>query len=232
MTPTTKKPVVISLGGSILNPRPGEFDIQLLLSFSDLLRLESQRRKIVVVCGGGSTAREYIRALPSEGITEGERDIIGIMATWMNARLLSSYSRGLCSSLLPRDLEDLVRQLERFPVAICGGFLPALKTDEDAAITADFLGAELILNITDVDGVYDKIPQKHPGARKYDKLSYDQFCDLISHLSTGAGAKAPFTMIATRIAQRSGIKIIVLSPDPENIKRALAGEQVGTLIGA
>ena len=227
----TIKPVVISLGGSVLNPSPGEFDTTLIRSFAELLREEAQRRKIIVVCGGGSTARQYITALPDDGITEGERDIIGIMATWMNARLLSSYVRDLCSLVLPRDLDDLVRQLESFNVAICGGFLPALKTDEDAAIAADLLGANLLLNVTNVDGVYDADPKVNPNAQKIDKMTYNEFCDLVADISTGAGANAPFTLTATRIAQRSGMKIVVLPANLDEIKQALAGEQVGTCIG-
>ncbi len=81
------KPVItISLGGSIINP--GQIDKQFLEEFTRMIKELIPLHRFIIVCGGGSVARQYINGLPI-GLTEGERDYMGIAATWLNAQLLS-----------------------------------------------------------------------------------------------------------------------------------------------
>ncbi len=222
--------IAISVGGSILNP--GTIDTEFLKQFTTLItkHVTEHDRKFVLVTGGGFVARQYISALPPN-LTEGEKDSIGIMATWLNARLLGLYLKHLTAPTLPRTLNEIIHQFSQHPVVILGGLLPAVKTDEDAAIVGDYLGASRLINITNVDGVYDSDPRKNPDARKHDHLTYEQFREVVQNLSTKAGANAPFTLIAMEIARRSNIKIYVVPKDIEAIDKAIKGESVGTVIG-
>lgn len=223
--------IVISLGGSVINP--GTIDKPFLKEFTSLIgEMVEKGHKFGIVCGGGAISRQYIAALP-ERLAEGQKDMIGIEPTWLNARLIAVYLRELCSQVLPRQFDQLIAQLEQYDVAICGGFLPALKTDEDAAIVADYFGAKSLLNITNVDGVYDRDPTKFPDAKRFDKLTYKEFFDLFWKEGIGAGAKAPFTLIATKIAERAKIPIVVLSNDLDRIRKAIEDPfalNVGTII--
>ncbi|MFX0115085.1 MAG: UMP kinase [Candidatus Hodarchaeota archaeon] len=223
--------IVISLGGSVINP--GTIDKAFLEGFTHLLEeMVENGHKFVVVCGGGAVSRQYIAALPEE-LSEGQKDMIGIEPTWLNARLIAVYFRNLCSQVIPRQFDQLIGQLERYPIAICGGYLPALKTDEDAAIIADYFGAKSLINVTNVDGVYDKDPTKVPDAKKFDKLTYKEFIDLFWGERIGAGANAPFTLIATKIAERAKIPIVVLSKNLERIRKAILDPftpNIGTII--
>ncbi len=222
--------IAISVGGSVINP--GTIDVEFLERFTRLItdHVTNHQRKFVLVTGGGSVARQYINALPPN-LTEGEKDAVGIMATWLNAKLLSLYLKHLVAPILPRTLEDIVEQFSQHPVVILGGLLPAVKTDEDAAIVGDYLGASRLINVTNVDGVYDSDPRKNPRAKKYEHLSYQQFRQVVQDLSTKAGANAPFTLIAMEIARRSHMKIYVVPKDIEAIDKAIKGESVGTVIG-
>ncbi|MHA1993507.1 MAG: UMP kinase [Candidatus Hodarchaeales archaeon] len=222
------KPVItFSLGGSIINP--GQIDVKFLEGFSKIIHQLIPKFKFMIVCGGGKVAREYIHALP-HGLTEGERDYMGIAATWLNAELLSFYFKGFCGPILPKTVEDLRQQLQHFDVGLSGGFLPAVKTDEDAAIVADLFGSPILINVTNVDGIYDKDPRENSDAKKYEKLTYKEFYEVISPLSIGAGSNAPFTLIAAKICERSNMRIIICPKDLNKIRQAIEGVNVGTVI--
>jgi len=222
-----KPMITLSLGGSIINP--GEIDVNFLEQFSDILKRLIPKYKFMIVCGGGKVAREYIKALP-RGLTEGERDFMGIEATWLNAKLLSYYFKGYCAPILPKTVEELIEQLEIYDVGLSGGFLPAVKTDEDAAIVADLFGSPILINVTNVDGIYDKDPQTHSDAEKFSTLTYKEFYEIINPLSLDAGSNAPFTLIAAKICERSNMRIIICPKDLDKIQQAIEGINVGTVI--
>ena len=208
-----KSTITLSLGGSIINP--GKIDSQFLTDFSKMIIGLIDKYKFMIVCGGGKVARQYIKGLP-DGLTEGERDYMGIAATWLNAQLLTYYFKGYTSPILPPTVEKLTEQLQQYDVGLSGGFLPSVKTDEDAAIVADLYGSPILINVTNVDGIYDKAPRKHPDAKKYDKLSYRQFYEIVNPISLGAGSNAPFTLIAAKICERTNMRIIIT---PKNVDK-------------
>ncbi|MFW9780126.1 MAG: UMP kinase [Candidatus Heimdallarchaeota archaeon] len=222
------KPVVsISLGGSVINP--GEIDTQFLQQFTDMIKSFFHESKFVVVCGGGKVARQYIAGLPKK-LTEGERDTMAIAATWLNARLLSYYFKGYCSVILPTTLTEVTEQLQTYDVGLAGGFLPAVKTDEDTAVLADLVGSNMLINVTNVDGIYDRDPREFSDAKKYDILTYREFYEIVSPLSLGAGSNAPFTLIAAKICERSNIRIVICPKEVDKIREAIQGKSVGTVI--
>ncbi|MHA2073499.1 MAG: UMP kinase [Candidatus Hodarchaeales archaeon] len=222
-----KSTITLSLGGSIINP--GEIDNQFLTNFSKMIIGLIDEYKFMIVCGGGKVARQYIKGLP-DGLTEGERDYMGIAATWLNAQLLSYYFKGYTSPILPSTVEKLTEQLQQYDVGLSGGFLPSVKTDEDAAIVADLYGSPILINVTNVDGIYDKDPRKFPDAKKYDKLSYQQFYEIVNPISLGAGSNAPFTLIAAKICERTNMRIIITPKKVDKIQDAIKGKNAGTLI--
>ncbi len=120
--------------------------------------------------------------------------------------------------------------MQRHSIGLSGGYLPAVKTDEDAAILADLFGSPILINVTNVDGIYDKDPNKFSDAKKYDHLTYIQFYKIVSPLSLGAGSNAPFTLIAAKICERNNIKIIICSKDVMKIRNAIEGKNIGTII--
>ncbi|MEO0157028.1 MAG: UMP kinase [candidate division WOR-3 bacterium] len=221
--------IVFSLGGSVINP--GVIDSLFLQQFADLIREEVQAgKRFVIVTGGGKVARDYIHALPKNA-TEASKDVVGILSTWLNAQLLSYYLAGLCPTInYPKTFNEIVNELTLYPVVCSGGLVPGIKTDEDAAIFTDYFHASWLINVTNVDGVYDKDPNIYPDARKYAKLTYGEFYKLLGDTSFNAGIHAPFTLMAAHIAERDRAKIVVVSKDLVSIKRAIKGEAVGTVI--
>ena len=223
--------IVISFGGSVVNP--GKIDTAFLMSFRELVLEEIDKgRKFVIVTGGGGISRQYISALVETGldITEGEKDQLAIIPTWLNAKLVSLLFKGYTSRVLPGCFDDIGKQLDRWPIVFSGGLLPGLKTDEDTSIIADYLGANMLINVTNVDGVYDDNPNTNPKAKKFDSMTYSDFYQLSEKLSVKAGSNAPFTAMAVRIAERSSIKIFVVDKDISTIKAAINGKCKGTVI--
>ena len=118
-----------------------------------------------------------------------------------------------------------VRHLEKGRVVIfgCGTGSPFFSTDTAAALRAAEINADIILKATMVDGVYDKDPNLHNDAKKYDKLSYLEVLnkDLKVMDSTAAS-----------LCKDNNIKILVFSIlVPENIYKAVLGESIGTVVG-
>ena len=119
---------------------------------------------------------------------------------------------------------DAVRHLEKGRVVIfgCGTGSPFFSTDTTAALRAAEIGADVIFKATNVDGVYDKDPNKFDDAVKYDTLSHTEV------LSKGLKV---MDSTAASLCRDNNIPILVFNlSDPENIVRAVKGENIGTLV--
>ena len=99
---------------------------------------------------------------------------------------------------------------------------PFFTTDSGAALRAIEIGADLLLKATKVDGVYDKDPNKHPDAVRFDQLSYDEvLARNLQVMDTAAFALARDSDLPLRIFDMS---------QPGELLRILRGEQIGTLV--
>ena len=117
-----------------------------------------------------------------------------------------------------------VRHLEKGRVVIfgCGTGNPFFSTDTAAALRAAEIGAEIIFKATNVDGVYDKDPNKFPDAVKYDTLTHTEI------LKKGL---AVMDSTAASLCRDNNIGILVFNlDDPQNIVRAVEGENIGTIV--
>ena len=111
---------------------------------------------------------------------------------------------------------------ERVVIFACGTGNPFFSTDTAAALRAAEVGADIILLAKKVDGVYDSDPAKNPEAVKFNELSY------IDVLNRGLGV---MDSTATSLCMDNAIPIRVFGLDkPENIVRAVTGEEIGTIV--
>ena len=117
-----------------------------------------------------------------------------------------------------------IRHLEKGRVTIfgCGTGNPFFSTDTAAALRAAEIDADIILKATMVDGVYDSDPKKNPNAVKYDTLSFLEVLNKNLQVMDSTAAS---------LCKDNDIKLLVFSIDqPENITKAICGENVGTLV--
>ncbi len=224
------KPVVVKISGRIISPQ----NIGLVKEYSRIIGSHHARgARIAVVVGGGATARTYIEAARSLGCSEAVLDIIGIDASRLNARLLIAGLGGNAHPLVPHNLAEFLQYWESGKIVVAGGFQPGQSTNAVAAVIAEAIGAERLVNATLVDGIYDKDPSKHRDAKLLERLSYRELREILQTSQTSlAGAYELFDPVALNVAERSGIKLVFINGwNPENLAKALRGEKVGTLVG-
>ena len=188
--------------------------------------------EIGLVVGGGN----FWRGRSSGEMDRTRADHMGMLATTMNALALADALEQMGVNVRvqtaitmqqvaePYIRNKAVRHLEKGRVVIfgCGTGNPFFSTDTAAALRAAEINAEIIFKATNVDGVYDKDPNKFADAVKYDTLTHTEI------LQKGL---AVMDSTAASLCRDNHISILVFNlADPENIVRAVKGENVGTVV--
>ena len=188
--------------------------------------------QIGIVVGGGN----FWRGRSSGNMDRTRADHMGMLATAINALAVADTleqmgvtSRVQTGISMPQIAEPYirhraVRHLEKGRVTVfgCGTGNPFFSTDTGAALRAAEINADIIFKATNVDGVYDKDPNKYPDAKKYDHLTYHEVLDKELKVMDSTAAS---------LCMDNGIDILVFNlDDPENIYRAACGEKVGTVV--
>jgi len=190
--------------------------------------------QVAIVVGGGNIFRGVKGA--ALGMDRATADYIGMIATVMNAMTLQDAleradvpTRVQTAISMQEVAEPYIRRramrhLEKGRVVIfgAGSGNPFFTTDTTAALRAAEIGADVLFKATKVDGVYDSDPDKNPNAKRYKTLTY-------GHILTQELRVMDSTAISCK---DNNIPIIVFDLNVKgNIKRAVMGEQIGTLVG-
>lgn len=212
--------VVISLGGSVIVPE--DVNVEFLKGFKELiLEFVDEGYKFIVLCGGGKTCRNYQDAAKRLGIFDDDLDWIGISATKLNAELVRSLF-GL------KSFESDPEKVKLDDIVIMSGWKPGWSTDYDVVVVANRVKADLVINITNVDHVYDKDPKKFPDAKPLKTLTWEKMKD-VSGTKWRPGLNVPFDPIAVRHAER--LKVIFVNSDLDNLKKVLLNQKFeGTVV--
>ncbi|MCI4350036.1 MAG: UMP kinase [Thermoplasmata archaeon] len=224
--------MVVSVGGSVLFTGSGDAEYHHALA--SLLHRMARRFALVVTTGGGRTAREYIATGRSLGLTEVELDELGIDVTRLHARLLAARIGPPAPPVPPTSLAAAVDLAHHRRLLVLGGTEPGHTTDAVAALLAVRLRAARVVNATRVPGLYDRDPRHDPAARRFDRLSWPEFREIVRRSTDGrAGQEFVFDRPGADALARAGIPLwIVAGRDLTNLGVAIAGGRaVGTLIG-
>ena len=188
--------------------------------------------QIGIVVGGGN----FWRGRTSGRMERTLADKIGMLATVMNALAVSDKlaqlgvpSEVFSSIEMPKvapvfDRRAALAAMEAGRVAVFGGGTgnPFFSTDTATALRAVEVSADVMFKATMVDGVYDKDPHKYPDAKKYDTLTFSKVLE--DQLAVMDGT-------AATLCRDNRLPILVFDlADPDNIARAVQGENVGTLV--
>jgi len=222
-----KNTIVFSLGGSVIVP--DAVDYNFLREFKVLIRKIAKRHKVVIVTGGGKTAREYINALKKANASIAEQDSIGIEATWLNAKLLAGFFN--LKQNIPVNINQVMKLAKKQDILICGGMLRGTTTDGVAAVISSKLNACCIINITKAKGLYDKDPLKHPDARLIRRISYSEAEKMLNKIKEKPGQHFIIDRLALETASKNKIRIIILGKNIKNIARCISNKRFeGTII--
>ena len=138
--------------------------------------------------------------------SEGFLDHLGIQLTHVNAQALSRLLEGVYCKTFP----EVEANLKRIPIT--GGQIPGQSTDAVAAELADFLGAEILILVKDVGGIFASDPKENPGARIIHKMSFEELKKFIK-FDTKAGQYGVLDSQAYQIIKRSKIRTFVVGPE-------------------
>lgn len=234
MEKCTYKRVMLKISGEALSGANGfGFD------FDTVSRIAKEVKEIVdmgievgLVVGGGN----IWRGRSGEGMDRTTADHMGMLATCINALALQDALEGIGVKTRVQTAIEMkeiaepfirrrsVRHLEKGRVVIfgAGSGNPYFSTDTAAALRAAEIEADVILLAKNVDGVYDKDPNKFADAKKYDTLTYMEVIE--------QGLQVMDTT-ATTLCMDNNIPILVFGLEGDgNIKRAMLGEKIGTIV--
>jgi uridylate kinase len=190
--------------------------------------------ELAIVIGGGNIFRGI--AASARGIDRATADYMGMLATIINALALQDAleklgvpTRVLSAIEMQQVAEPYIRRratrhLEKGRVVVfaAGTGNPFFTTDTAASLRAMEIGAEVIFKATKVDGVFDADPLKYPSATRFEELTY---IDVLSRQLQVMDATA------ISLCMDNGLPILVFNMmRPGNIKRAVTGTRIGTLV--
>ncbi len=231
-----KNTYIISLGGSLIAPRNG-IDWKFLKKFKELIvRQIKDGKKFVIITGGGHIAREYIEAAgKATQLTNDDKDWLGIHTTRLNAHLVKTIFRKYAHPRInknPNTKADLKKHFAKGEkIMVAAGWRPGWSTDYVATILAGRLGAETVLNLSNIDYVYDKDPNKFKDAKKMEEMSWKEFRKLVGN-KWDPGLNAPFDPVASKNADKLGLKVVIVNgKNLDNLEKYFNGEKFkGTVI--
>ncbi|MCL6435721.1 MAG: UMP kinase [Leptolyngbyaceae cyanobacterium HOT.MB2.61] len=191
--------------------------------------------QVAIVVGGGNIFRGVKGA--AAGMERATADYIGMIATVMNAMTLQDALERIDvptrvqTAISMQEVAEpyirrrAIRHLEKGRVVIfgAGSGNPFFTTDTTAALRAAEIGADVLFKATKVDGVYDSDPRVNPQARRFQTLTY-------GHILTQELRVMDSTAIS--LCKDNNIPIIVFDLSVKgNVRRAVMGEPIGTLVG-
>lgn len=236
MTRPAYKRVLLKLSGEVFGgQRKYGIDLEQLKVIAEEIKSVWERKvSMAVVVGGGNIFRGVAGAV--NGIDRATGDYMGMLATVINTLALqdvlekAGVSSRVQTAIEMRSIAEpfirrrAIRHMEKGRVVILGAGTgnPYFSTDTTAALRAAELDVDVILKATKVDGVYDKDPLQHADAKRFKK---------ITHMEVIQKRLKVMDSTAASLCMENKIPIIVLDlTKPGNIKKAVMGKDVGTLV--
>ena len=227
------KPIVISLGGSLVVPNGG-IDIEYLTLLNIFIRNKiAQGRRFFITVGGGSTARHYIDAARKIAgkISDWDLDFLGIHTTELNAHFIRTIFRDIAHQRVILNYEKKIENLKE-PLVIAAGWKPGCSTDYDAMLLVRDYGAQALINMSNIEGVYNKDPNKFSDAVFMEKLTWENYQKMTDQ-KWSPGTNVPFDPKASELANKLKCTVYIIGKDLSNLDKLLNGEHFkGTVISS
>ncbi len=239
-TPPAKskfKRILLKLSGEVLQSKQTglSIDPDVIANFARQIKaVRAMGVEIAIVVGGGNIFRGVSGA--ARGIDRNTGDYMGMLATVINALAIQDalekegVDTRVQTAIEMRQVAEpfirrrAIRHLSKGRVVIFGGGTgnPYFSTDTAAALRASEIDADALLKATKVDGVYSADPMKHPTAKRFERLTYQEALEQRLKVMDAA---------AFALCMESRIPIVVFDFFKEgNLEKVVAGERIGTLV--
>ena len=230
------KRILLKLSGeSLMGERSFGIDPPMIMHYAtEILEVANLGVEVAIVIGGGNIFRGLQAA--ENGIERVQGDYMGMLATCINGLALQSvmesiglYTRHVSAMEMREIAEPFIRRkainhLEKERVVIFSGGTgsPYFTTDSAAALRANQINADILIKATRVDGIYNKDPEKHSDAIKYEQMLFSQVIE--QNLKV-------MDMTAFTLCQENDMPIAVIDVHEKgNLLKFLIGENIGTIV--
>ncbi|MDG7036011.1 MAG: UMP kinase [Nitrososphaerota archaeon] len=197
--------IVLALGGSVVGNGLNPTIVSDYIAKIRQLCLDGA--EIHVVIGGGELKERFSRFGRELRLNEGAIDTVGIMITRMYAKILAGALGSLAAQHIPISIEEAVAARDIGKIVVMGGTEPGHSTTTVAALLAEAVGADIVLKVSDVDGVYNADPKQDKTAVLIREMRYSDLISLLinQHQDNKAGTYDVFDITAAKILERSRI---------------------------
>ena len=230
------KRILLKLSGeALMGDQQSGIDPKRISQYAkEVKNIVDQGAEVAIVIGGGNFFRGI--DMQESGIDRAQGDYMGMLATIINSMALQAslenldiYTRLLSAIKMEEICEPFIRRrairhLEKGRVVILGAGTgnPYFTTDTAASLRAIELEADVILKGTRVDGIYTADPEKDASATKYDKISFNEVYEKGLNV---------MDLTAFTLCNENKLPIIVFDMNkPGNLRKVIAGDEVGTLV--
>lgn len=227
------KRMLLKLSGEALSAPDGILDGAFVTKVCSVIkRCADEGVEVALVVGGGN----IWRGRQGISVERSRSDGMGMLATLINAIALQDtlikcgldthvfsplQVQRLAENYSPEAVDRCLKGGDAVVFA-CGTANPYFSTDTSAMLRALEINADIVLCAKNIDGVYDSDPKTNPEAKRYATLTYGEMLD--------KGLKA-IDLTAACMGNENGMKMLVFAlSDPENIYRAVMGEDIGTVV--
>lgn len=198
--------VVVSLGGSVLLAK--DINDSFIHDLSKLFSRLSKKFRLFIVVGGGHIARSYITRGRSLGFSEEQLDLLGIAVTRINARFMS-MTLPQANKIIPEVTADAA--VMKKSIVVMGGTRPGHSTDMVGAELAEKAGAARLIIATNVDGVFDKDPNKYPDAKQLSSVHIDELLSMYGGTWNTAGKNIVIDGPALHLIKQVKLRTLVVN---------------------
>lgn len=224
--------IILSLGGSIIIP--GDINTNFLCKFRNLILNHMKKgNRAIIVAGGGHVCRVYqnaaVKIVEPKKVSNIDLDWIGIKATKMNAELVRAI---FSKEAYEKVIDNPTKRVNTIKKIIVGsGWLPNCSSDKDAVLLAKTYSAKTVVNLTNIDYVYDKNPRKFKGAKPLKKMSWKEMEKIVG-TTWKPGANLPFDPVASKLAAKLKLRVVIINGNNlANFKNFISGKKFkGTVI--
>jgi uridylate kinase len=227
-----KKVMVISLGGSQIIP--DKINIDFLNDFKKIILKNTKKYKFIVVCGGGKTARTYIKGLEEQKSKNKQyfQNLLGVSVTRLNARFMSYFFGADSSQGIPHEIGMIKSLLKKHDIIFCGALKYAKNqtSDSTSAKVAKYFNSDFI-NLTNVKGLYDKDPKKFRTAKFIPEISHKEFLKIAKKIEFKPGQHFVLDKKAAKTIKKHNIKTFIIGKDLKQLNNVLNNKHfIGTLV--
>ncbi len=223
---------VLKIGGSLLFDSDQKLNLDQFKEISQIVhQLKREKHEVVLVIGGGALAKKLIEKGKVLGANRDTLDQLGIAATWVCAQLMIAALEGIAYPTPVMTEKQLTNLYETDKLLVLGGLHPGQSTNAVAARVAELTKAKVLVNVTDVEGVYDRDPKQSLEANLLTEITLSELRDIVATLANEPGAYQLFDKRALDIIERADIEIwFVDGKNPQNILFAINEGKIGTRV--